>query len=242
MIHIPNSRRNEFVKPLLFLLKSKLSNMIHKTPAYRLIVLVSLVVQAAVLASTPSNARPFGRKEAIVTEVVEDDKRDPLIALPSEIQHSNADQAVPNPEEPSPHYSVQSQNPMQYVQYQPVEYELAGRTLETDPNTMQQPSAHQHNIYCDHRVGHSPTVSEQEAPSGTRAREDDQTSGILYIRESGVAGSSNDQLKHYGSGLSSVANMISESSGMPATILTEVPAKDMPQEGKLRSLVAHIHN
>lgn len=87
----------------------------------------------------------------------------------------------------------------------------------------------------------------QGGGSGEPSRMNEYPGEIIYLGQNGelnklVGGANNQQQEIYRTNqdsskesLSNLAGMISGSSGVPATILTEVPAKDMPQHGKFYS-------
>lgn len=105
---------------------------------------------------------------------------------------------------------------------------------------------HQQEGNCNQKheyVSLSNLINGENAPQPQEAMKNrDYPGEILYVDQNGNTAQVNNarelivepQLQQQQHGdLGSVTQMISQSSGMPATILTEIPIRDLPEHGKL---------
>lgn len=206
---------------------------------------VSVVIFALVLA---------GATLVVVGKPIHNDKlrekqpkrepQDTLIALPSgaEEQYTGAyGNPALGPRPQSVAYSI-----VHEVQYRPGEQQLP----QYQPyQAMEQPQAalyYQDNRQQATQAGFNFEQSSQYIPltgpnqpdytnyGNLEAKNRESPRDVIYVDTNGETRTEGQPIGQgpSGSSLSNVASMVYENSNLPATILTEVPARDMPEEGK----------
>lgn len=170
-------------------------------------VAVSLILMA--LLASCIEAKPTKRSE----------EKDPLLAMPSDPLH------YIEQHQPAHHEEVAN---VGHVEVQPQQQEVREVHYETRLVQVGQPEGHEHEQHQPSEYVHVPSQQ-----SGEISRE--YPGEILYLNQNNevVSSSAQDQTANSnGHDLSQVAGAISHGSGMSATILTEIPINDMPQEGE----------
>lgn len=161
-------------------------------------------------------------------------QEDPMLALPSE-QYLYAQGNQQQPETQQLHYFVQAQPEQQVVQY--VQYEQPGHQVVLVRQN-HHPSFKAEAEECDKKHEYAALSGLTDQPEQHETRE--YPGQVVYISEPNddaansirAATSELTSDQYYANGLPKLVESISESRGLPATILTEVPVRDMPPSGK----------
>ena len=193
-----------------------------------------LLVSLALLAAASVQAKPFAGPIQ--------DQEDPMMALPSGhqqivVEHQQQQQQ-PQTEVQYVYQTVGEQQPqqVQYVQEQhpqPAPFQLQVQ-MTAEP---QQVATHSHNgAPCNQR---HPTdqSQQQQASTGDGATTSNEYPGeILYVGQNSEINYPNSPNGRGQYEVSDVTASLGQASGVPATILTEVPLRDMPEDvlAKLR--------
>lgn len=209
---------------------------------------VSVVIFALVFAGTILVAigKPI-HKDISREKQSKREPRDTLIALPSgtEEQYSNA-YGNPAPRPQSLAYSI-----VHEVQYRPGELQVPQYQQYQALDQPQPALYHQDNrqqvMQAGFGFGQSPQyvpITGSDQPDHTNygnleAKNRESPREIVYVDANGETRTEGQQTgqEPSGSSLPNVASMVYENSNLPATILTEVPAKDMPEEGEYSFMI-----
>lgn len=150
--------------------------------------------------------------------------RDPILAMPSEqdftyrghqpMQYEREYQAVAQP----------------HASYAPTRYQASsGRQYVLVEQSVQSESNKREPEYTNMMAG-----QDEGAQSGGSQQRGSYPAEIVYVNQNNeMAKAPGKQSSPTADEISNMAGLISHNSGLAATILTEVPVKDMPHDGKL---------
>lgn len=176
--------------------------------------------------------------------------KDPLVALPSESQQMNIESARFQPEQNSRYHASLSALSRQ-GEYE-VSHDVSQQQQHREAPLAQQDQSNNANNHEGYYlvkpdgtvIQHVPEkaleVPQQQPASEEPKRE--YPGDILYVIPNGDSARPLNELpqgrtqNRSSDDYSHIAGAISRSSGLPATILTEIPIRDMPIDGKLKNI------
>lgn len=162
-------------------------------------------------------------------------RSDPLLAMPSEYSPSQGPHEVAYVAQPQVHYIVQHEPQAEPNQQQAAELnapnqgqprqEVSYVLVKSESGAAQSQPDTPVEEDCNQREANEYVAAQGLSSEGRQ----EYPGEIVYVSQNGENRQSADGQQHEPESLGSA---LSQSSGMPATILTEIPVKDMPYEGE----------